>query len=158
MAQTLQMLRLQRRLMANEGRRLAATRLVAEQQEPWWAALPEVEVRSVASRSGRAPDVDCHRVLGARPGASPAELKAAFLATVQPGGSSFVLARACYEFQASPQKQEERQHAEPPSFAAAPRRTWLERFLASWAARATPASGLTVAAVKGCPTVALSLV
>ncbi|CAJ1421227.1 unnamed protein product [Effrenium voratum] len=80
MAQTaLQALKQQRRQLAREARRIKATKLIAEQQRPWWAPL----VPPAEASKQKASDVDCHQILGAKRGASPKELKEAFLAKAQ---------------------------------------------------------------------------
>mmetsp|Transcript_86258 Transcript_86258/g.152711 ORF Transcript_86258/g.152711 Transcript_86258/m.152711 type:complete len:181 (-) Transcript_86258:84-626(-) len=176
-----QALQQHKRLMAREARRILATKIVAEQARPWWEVSSNIMAgegqRLSKSFSLEAVDVNCHRILGASPGASSAELKAAFLAKAQQHhpavsapldeGSNFVLARACYEFIASPQQREERRLAstarsEVP-LRAVKNQTWsgrwagmgmARRLMASLAARAVPEHSIDVLA---CPTRSLSL-
>ncbi|CAE8658500.1 unnamed protein product [Polarella glacialis] len=182
-----QSLQVQRRLMVKEARRLSATRLVVEQQRPWWAALPPAGAASSDSCAVLKADVErslnAHLVLGTRPEASAAELKAAFLdkapsGSLQDGGSSFVLARACYEFLASPQRREESASGQPllaaaseasllplrqPQQSARPRRRSMwegptmlaRRLMGSWASKAEPK--LPPSGDGPCPVEALSL-
>eukprot|EP00439_Symbiodinium_sp_Y106_P038295 s5883_g4.t1 len=96
----------QRRLMALQARRIKAAKLVAETQRPWWAPLGS-EAPSFLRAMPQVPDIDCHQMLGAIRGASPTELKDAFLAKArqhhpsmdaQQDRTNFVVARMCYEF------------------------------------------------------------
>eukprot|EP00437_Effrenium_voratum_P019277 CAMPEP_0181460004 /NCGR_PEP_ID=MMETSP1110-20121109/33117_1 /TAXON_ID=174948 /ORGANISM="Symbiodinium sp., Strain CCMP421" /LENGTH=181 /DNA_ID=CAMNT_0023584541 /DNA_START=53 /DNA_END=599 /DNA_ORIENTATION=- len=111
----LQAMKSQRRLMALQARRIKATKLVAETQRPWWAPLASEAPRFLRTMP-QVPDIDCHQMLGATRGASPTELKDAFLAKarqhdplmdVQQDRTNFVVARMCYEFLAASQRSEE---------------------------------------------------
>jgi len=88
-------LRLERKLIIDEMRRTTALKPFVAQTTPWWTHIEQ------QAEQARAAAVDLHALLGVNAGASPSELRIAFLAVAHQSSastsSSFVAARAAYE-------------------------------------------------------------